>query len=95
MGAVFFSIYRLHIQPVFKYPSSIRGEDTFWMKLDASNVVALMFQSHDTSVIALGGNLEAIGEICFVDNPTMVTSYLETSGQSGKDFIVAILCDRC
>ena len=48
------------------------------MKLDAMDIVVLVLQTHDATVIAHGGDIQALREIASIYYPRMVSSYLDS-----------------
>ena len=48
------------------------------MKLDAMDIVVLVLQTHDATVIAHSGDIQALREIRSIYYPRMISSYLDS-----------------
>ena len=68
----------LQLQEVLDDGLAFRRQHAFGMKLDAMDIVVLVLQAHDATVIAHGGDIQALGEIASIYYPRMVSSYLDS-----------------
>ena len=71
-------------QPVLDYRLALWSQDTLWMELDAMDVIMLVAQSHDATIIAYCRHIQALWETSPINHPRMITTYLNTLRHTGK-----------
>lgn len=76
LGFFISPILLLQLQEVLDDGLAFWCQHAFGMELDAMDIVVLVLQSHDTTVIAHGGDIQALWEIRSIYYPRMVSSYL-------------------
>jgi hypothetical protein len=56
------------------------GKDTFWVKLQPTEVKLPVADGHNLLVCATADHLQFSGEMCFIYYPRMVTAYGKLDG---------------
>ena len=65
------------------------------MKLNASNIVILMLETHNLTIITYSRNIQTIRKTTFIYYPGMISANLDTLRQFFKNRIVTKLSTRC
>lgn len=78
-------------QEIAYHGATFGGEHALGVELDAVDVVLTMAERHDLSFVALGGDLQTVGEACLVDHPTVVSAHDDAAGQTIEDIVVGKL----
>ena len=81
-------------QPVSHHLLAVRRQHAFRMKLDTMNIIVLMLQTHDTTIIAYCRNVQAVGESRAVYYPRVVSANLYALVQPVENNIVTKLGAR-
>lgn len=63
-------------QPVSHHLLAVWRQHAFRMKLDTMNIIVLMLQTHDATIIAYCRNVQAVGESRAVYHPRVVSANL-------------------
>ena len=69
--------------------AAVRSEHTLGVELDASDVERLVLEGHDLPLVALGRNLQTVGEVLLRNHPRVVTSDGDIARDATEDGIVA------
>ena len=80
------------LQPVLHYLGSLWGQHTLGMELDAMDIVDLVSESHDMSVVGESRDKKTVGEMLLADHPTVITPHHQAPGQTAEDVVVVHLC---
>ena len=80
------------LNEVLDYSLALGGEYRFGVELYAVDVVVLMLESHDLSLVAHGSHLQTGGEVFSAHHPRVVSAHGDSLGQRVEDIVVRELC---
>ncbi len=81
-------------QPVFDNRLALWSQDTLRMELDAMDVIMLVAQAHDATIIAHRRHIQALWETSSIDHPRMITTDLDTLRHTSEYRVIAKLRTR-
>ena len=77
--------------PVCQYLFPLGCQHRLRVKLDASNVVVAMPQTHDALLVGIAGRyLKTVGQPFVANDPGVITPRLEPWGETGEDRLVRL-----
>lgn len=78
-------------QPVLDNRLALWSQDTLRMELDAMDVIMLVAQAHDATIIAHRRHIQALWETSSIDHPRMITTDLDTLRHTSEYRVIAKL----